>query len=229
MPKKIVTKAKTRSSAGKKQLSKQRQRTTSSTTGSLALRTPLAHGRAISAQEFELEVGRMFSVEQFASLCNAVAWCIGSKSGLAQISFTERVNVADNGIDAEWTAHFSALIKDTAIVGTGWNVFQYKKRDITAQDRRRTLATLVNNLKGALKDVADREGKYPDRYVLFTNVHLEKADRQRLMKSINQLKSKARNCRVIVFGAAELSAFINDLSHLRSSYFATSEFATWSS
>lgn len=65
---------------------------------------PIPHGRAISGQEFELEVGRTFSVEQFASLCNAIAWYIGRQSGIAQISFTERVNVADNGIDAEWEA-----------------------------------------------------------------------------------------------------------------------------
>ena len=229
---KPITRNKTtkrRSLATKQRSSANKQQSpTKVTTESLALRTPLSHGSAISAQELELEVGRVFTVERFAALCNAIAWGIGgSKSGLAQLSFTERVNVADNGIDAEWTSDFPDSTQDTLIAGSGWNVFQFKKRDITAQGRQRTLAALVNNLKGALKDVARREGKQPDRYVLFTNVHFTKGDKERLVKSI-RTSYKGRKCKVVVLGAAELSTLVNDLTHLRSAYFSTSDFATWS-
>lgn len=195
-------------------------------TGTLALRIPLPHGRAISAEEFEIEVGRAFSVESFVSLCNAIAWSIGSwVKGLAQLSFTERVNVADNGIDAEWTLECPLSTRPTQIVVPGWNVFQYKKRDVTAQGRQRTLTALVSNIKGALRDLEQRASKKPDRYVLCTNVHLTRADKVRLEKSI-RWKYKG-NCHVLVLGASELSAFTNDLPHLRSGYFSTSEFGAW--
>ena len=100
-------------------------------------RAPLPHGRALAAEEFELEVGRVFSVERFASLCNAIAWCVGSRNGLPQLSFTERVNVSDNGIDAEWNLELPSTTIETPIAGSGWNVFQYKKRDVSAQGRKR--------------------------------------------------------------------------------------------
>jgi len=228
VPKKKQAKKKKPATVTNKKAAKAQQTSSRINDVGLILRTPLAHGRAISAQEFELEVGRIFSVEQFASLCNAIAWCAGSKSGLVQVSFTERVNVADNGIDAEWAMPAPAA-KDTPIAGAGWNVFQYKKRDITAQDRKRTVTALVSNLNGALKDVAEREGRKPDRYVLFTNVHLIKADKERLEKSIEKGWKKTEKTKVVILGAAELSAFSNDLPHIRSGYFSTSDFATWSS
>ena len=53
--------------ATKKKVAKERQKSAKDTGGSLGLRAPLLHGRAISAQEFELEVGRVFSVEQEGS------------------------------------------------------------------------------------------------------------------------------------------------------------------
>lgn len=221
--------AKKKQPSAKKKGAKKRLRLVNSTGGSLGLRTPLPHGRAISAQEFEIEVGRIFSVEQFASLCNAIAWCVGSKAGLVQVSFTERVNVADNGIDAEWTLELPiANVKETSIAGPGWNVFQYKKRDITAQDRKSTVTELVSNLKGALKYVTEKENRQPDRYVLFTNVHLTKSDKQRLVKSIKKDSKQPEQTTVVVLGAAELAASCNDLPHIRSGYFSTSDFATWS-
>ena len=111
-------------------------------------------------------------------------------------------------------------------MGPGWNVFQYKKRDVTAQGRQPTLTALVSNIKGALRDLQQREGKQPNRYVLCTNVHLTNADKRRLEKSICE-KYKGKRCHILVLGASELSAFTNDLPHLRSGYFSTSQFSAW--
>lgn len=189
----------------------------------------LPHGKSILAHEFELEVGRVFSVEQFTSLCNAIAWCIGQTSGLAQLSFTERVNVADNSIDADWAVEVPVDDRyKTPIIGPGWNVFQYKKRDVTAQGRKRTITELAANLRGALRQILDEKHLQPKRYILFTNVHLIKKDREYLKATIKKDCFTTKSVKVLIFGAAELAAFTNDLPHLRSAYFATNDFSTWS-
>src|SRR5262245_49469401 len=123
-------------------------------------RTPLVHGRAITAEEVERIVGREFSPRQFASLCNALAWGAADRHCTSLPSFTERVNAKDGGIDAEWDCE-SAEGADTAagLMGPGWNIFQYKQREALSQDRARTVRSLASGLQGALVDVARRAGK----------------------------------------------------------------------
>ena len=68
---------------------------------------PLIHGQRILANEVEQETSK-FSPKEFASLCNAIIWGISNKQCLSLPSFTERTNVKDGGIDAEWINEFSS-------------------------------------------------------------------------------------------------------------------------
>jgi hypothetical protein len=77
---------------------------------------PLLHGTEISADEIETEIAR-WSAERFVRLCNAVAWASSGLKGWRQTIpvFTERVHVADNGIDAEWKRILTAGEAPTAL------------------------------------------------------------------------------------------------------------------
>jgi hypothetical protein len=61
----------------------------------------LVHGQNISAQDIEQEVSRWDAV-LCARLGNAVAWASTWQDTPTTPAFTERVNVTDNGIDAQW-------------------------------------------------------------------------------------------------------------------------------
>ena len=58
----------------------------------------LVHGQNISAQDIEHELSRWDAV-LFARLGNAVAWANTWEHTPTIPAFTERVNVADNGVD----------------------------------------------------------------------------------------------------------------------------------
>ena len=99
---------------------------------------PLLHGIEISADEVEAEIAR-WSAERFAQLCNAVAWASPNVTGWRQTIpvFTERVHVADNGIDAEWQRVLTAAEAPTPpeqLLRPGLNVFQYKKHRQQARE-----------------------------------------------------------------------------------------------
>jgi len=50
-------------------------------------------------------------------------------------SFTERVKAKDYGIDAEWDVEHVGDGHDHRLLGSGWNVYQYKMRDLSNHDR----------------------------------------------------------------------------------------------
>ena len=77
-----------------------------------------------------------------------------------------------------------------------------------------------------MQEVVDRTGKYPDHYSLFTNIHLIHEDKEGLEASIRNGFERERI--VTVNGAAELAVAVNDLPHIRSAFFSTTQFATWS-
>ena len=197
----------------------------------------LIHGKAIGAEEVERIVSRQFSPEQFASLCNAITWASSGQQCLSLPSFTERVNVADGGIDAELAVELSPDIPVVSpLIGGGWTVFQYKKRDITARDRDNTFSGLKGSVKHAVKEIWERTTRRPNRYVLFTNLdltHLTKADnagnpqKGELKASILDGYDQPESVHVEIVGAAELAALLNNHPHLRSTYFSTSQFETW--
>ena len=133
----------------------------------------LIHGKAITSEQVESIVSREFTPQHFASLCNAIVWASSAHRCSSLPSFTERVNVTDGGIDAEWQTEIPDDHNHSSpLLGPGWNVYQFKQRDIFAQGRDKTFSSLKAGLGGAVKDLHERTGRRPDRYVLFTNLDL---------------------------------------------------------
>jgi hypothetical protein len=187
---------------------------------------PLVHGQNISAQEIEREVSRWDAV-LFARLGNAIAWATAWQDTPTVPAFTERVNVADNGVDAQWTGMIE--LGDAAqpsLLRTGSNVFQYKKREVTEQSRVRIVTGLVTELRGAAADVELRTGQQLRSYVLFTNVDLTIEQHDTLRATILDGITDG-HVSVSVVGAADLAAMLNQLAYLRSAFFATGAFRTW--
>ncbi len=194
---------------------------------------PLLHGTEISADEIEAEIAR-WSAERFARLCNAVAWASPGLKGWRQTIpvFTERVHVADNGIDAEWERVLTPGEAPTALeplLQPGLNVFQYKKRGAGPGNRADIVARLVAEVRGAVVDVKTRTGKTLASYVLWTNVDLSVDQHERLRASILDGHPADKPVPIVanVVGAAEFAAIINDLPHLRSAFFVTDAFQDW--
>lgn len=197
----------------------------------------LIHGRPVTSQQIEEIVSQSFTPQDFASLCNAIAWASARRRCSSLPSFTERVNTKDGGVDAEWETelpHNSDY--SSPLLGPGWNVFQYRKRDIFAGGRDKTFSSLKAGLKGAVKNLYKRTDRRPDRYVLFANLdltHLTKAEnaakpqKRELKESILDGYDQPGNVHVEIVGAAELSTFLNDLPHLRSAFFTPTRFSTW--
>ncbi|HVO63199.1 MAG TPA: hypothetical protein VMT53_19885 [Terriglobales bacterium] len=185
----------------------------------------LVHGREITAEQVELIVGRQFSVQRFASMCNAITWVLSRPAGLTQVAFTERVFVADNGVDAELVFQVLAYPPPPgSLLVEGDCVLQYKQRDVTARDRNRIVADLRRDLTGAAREVGERTGRARNQYLLFTNVSLTIGEKNDLEGAIRE---GSHDVRVQAFGAADIAAMLNNLPHLRSAYFSTARFATW--
>jgi hypothetical protein len=145
---------------------------------------------------------------------------------ITQVFFSERVYVADNGIDAELIIDMPAFAPPNgAMLVPGRVVLQYKQRDVTARERNRLIGELEHNLDRAAHTVRRRTGVPVDQYLLFTNIDLTRAENQRLSDAIGV---DANDINVRVYGASELAPMLNNLPHLRSAYFVTTHFASWS-
>ena len=106
-------------------------------------------------------------------------------------------------------------------------MFQYKKRDLIAQDRRRIISNLKSSLTGAVSDIVKKTKRHPDRYVLFINVDLKGSDKVALQESILKEYSDQSKVHVHIVGAGELVALLNNHPHLRAAYFTEGLFKTW--
>ncbi len=187
-------------------------------------------GQPLNGRELE-QFTSPWSPERFASMCDALAWAASGRECLSLLQSTTRVNAKDGGIDAEWSVEIQddGRAVPTPILGPGWNVFQYKKRDIIAQDRRRVISSLKSSLRGAASDLVkkDKGGRYPNRYVLFVNVDLKGSDRLAIKKKILEGYPEASNLHVEIVGATEFAYLLNNYPHLRAAYFTPSSFKTW--
>lgn len=196
----------------------------------------LTHGKSISAEDIESIISRKFSPEKFASLCNALIWASSGKKCTSLPSFTERVNVKDGGIDAEWDVELEDNNYILPFLDSGWNIFQYKQRDVFANGREQVFSGLKAGLKGAVRDLYDRTGKRPHKYVLFTNLDLThqtnakkgaEAQKGEIKKKILEDYNCPDTVSVEIVDAAGIASLLNDLPHLRSGFFSTDSFATW--
>ena len=185
----------------------------------------LPHGREISSSQVELIVGREFAIKRFVSLCNSLVWATSKSQQLAQTSFTERVFVKDSGIDAEWTIDLPGELHQGALIRQGWNVFQYKQRDVTGSDRQQIVASLRRDLRGAAQEVSTRTGNRPDHYSLFTNIDLTHEEKEQLAAAVRE--GFEHPLQVTIRGATEVAIALNDSPHLRSAFFSTDRFSTW--
>jgi hypothetical protein len=189
---------------------------------------PLLVGQHISPEELERTTST-WPPERFAALCNTVIWAASGRAFQELPSFTTRVNVKDGGIDAEWTIEIPDDHGNTPtpILRPGWNVFQYKKRDVLADKRQPIITRLRSSLVGALKEIEENFGRKPERYVLFVNIHLTPGETTSLKKSIQQNDGEDLATHIQVVGAAELAALLNDHPHLRAAFFTPLAFQTW--
>jgi hypothetical protein len=185
-------------------------------------------GQPIDARELEQGTSP-WSPDRFASMCNDLVWTVSGRHFSTLPNFTERVNAADGGIDAEWQIEVAESDRGlpTPIVGPGWNVFQFKKRDLIAQDRKRIIANVKSSLKGSLINLRRLGQRTPDRYILFLNVDLKHDQTLALKNAILEGFDHASKVHVEVIGAAEIAAFLNTQPHLRAAYFAPLAFKTW--
>ena len=120
----------------------------------------LVHGTAITAEEVERIVGRQFTPQSFASLSNAIVWGTAGQTCAELPSFTERVNVKDQGIDGEWEIDLLAYyLQKSPLLASGWRVFQYKQCDIFTQGREKVFAQLVSGVKGAVRLLYQETGR----------------------------------------------------------------------
>lgn len=185
-------------------------------------------GQPISPEELE-QTTSTWSPERFAALCNTVIWAASGRAFQEFPAFTTRVNVKDGGIDAVWRIEIPEDNRHipTPILGPGWNVFQYKKRDVLARKRQPIITCLRSSLVGALEEIEKNFGRKPNRYVLFVNIHLTPNQKAPLKKSIGANDDKDSTTHVEIIGAAELAALLNDHPHLRASFFTPMAFQTW--
>ena len=197
----------------------------------------LTHGSDITSEEIERIVSREFTPTRFASLCNSLVFALSGQTPPGLPSFTERINVKDGGIDAEWNVEFpSEMQSNSPLIQKGWNVYQYKQRDIFARGREDTFDKLKSGLKNAVKELYDRTKKRPAQFVLFTNLdltHFTKAEgganpqKAELKDAILEGYDQAEKVEVQIVSTAELSAFLNNVPHIRSAFFADTEFCSW--
>ena len=203
----------------------------------------LIHGKKIEAPDIEELIGAHFrDLGEFVNLCNSVAWAQRGSTASSIPSFTERYEVAEGGIDAEWNAFEvpAASPLGSPLLVKGWNVFQYKQRNILAKGRKECFTSLKGDVNEAVKKIHNRTRKRPQGFVLFTNLDLthdtqaERKDGRKLQAWKKELRKallkdydKPRNVKVKIVGAAELAGMLNSLPHLRSAYFCRSDFISW--
>ncbi len=188
----------------------------------------LVHGQEIGSRELEAAIGGpAWDAGRFARLCNAIIWTEAGQERSSSLSLTERVFVRDNGIDAELEIEVSQSEFDRSrFLVRGWNILQYKKRE-GGNDRANAISGIRNTERSAIKKIFEKTGRRPNSYVLLLNLDLVHEDKRLLRESIVDGYDQRDGVKVEVLGAGELAAALNNLPHLRSAFFATTDFQTW--
>jgi hypothetical protein len=186
---------------------------------------PQFHERAVTSEDVERLTGRDFGSAGFASMCNAIVWASAKKRPTSLPSFTERVNVRDKGIDAEWGIELPEDESASPLLGPGFNVFQYKQRDVAALGREALVSRLKSDLNGAVEELFRKAKRRPDRYVLFTNLDLTHDQKRELKEKMLEGYDRPEDVAVEVAGAAEMATFLTDMPHLRYAYLGTPSFS----
>ncbi|MBI2840138.1 MAG: hypothetical protein HYX75_17620 [Acidobacteria bacterium] len=188
----------------------------------------LVIGEPIDGRTLEKETST-WTGDRFANFCDGLVWAEASRLRSDVPSFNALVNAPDGGVDAEVFYDLAGEIEDdrSPLIGPGRNVIQYKKRDAIASDRRRIVAGLKRQLKGALASIEAMHNRTPTRYVLCANVNLGPKVKSALRQAICEGSPHADSIAVAILGAPELAQFLNDNPHLRAAYFGQVDFRTW--
>lgn len=166
-------------------------------------------------------------------MCDALVWLSSNRRISGVPVFTSRVNVADGGVDAEWSVGVpDENVLPSPMIQPGWNVFQYKQRDTGVRDKGEIISRLQSkdNLGGALVKLVKEHEKTPSNYVLFVNIDLDPGKRnfrQLLKEAILNGYFDPDAVRIEIAGAAEIASMLNNFPHLRAAYFSPLSFKTW--
>jgi len=183
-------------------------------------------GEVVTASDVERLTSEQ-GEKAFVRLCaTLVASAIGEAVGdFAVPNWTERINVADRGVDAEYTAPVT-MLEAGGLVGPGRNVYQVKWRRLGTRPARPVVRELQRTVTGALKDLLSRDGNLPDRYILLVNVDLSRADRATLSQALRKDCPEFNDRPLIIWGAAEIAAALNSHPHIRHAFFSEGVFST---
>jgi len=163
---------------------------------------------------------------RFVSLCNALIWAYAAGTGTSiEPTFAEREKAKDLGVDSELLVTAGSELKVGPLLVPGWNVFQYKRRDVVS-GRSKAVQQLKRELKGQVAEVARRASRWPSCYTLFTNLHLSRTQSLALRQAILEGPPSEPSC-IKVCGAAEIGAMLADLPHVRAAFFGLPRFETW--
>lgn len=105
---------------------------------------PFRIGQAITGPDFERET-RQWPVERFTALCDSIMGVMSCWNG--RPSFTSRINVPDDGVDAALEIRPDEILAPVPFIVPGWNVFQYKKRDVLVRGNKVIVAELFKEDK----------------------------------------------------------------------------------
>ena len=191
-------------------------------------------GNEITSKSLELDM-LLFNAEKLVSLCNTVIWDErDSNSPLP--SLTENINRKDGGIDAEWESYSGSSSKETTLYKDGWNVYQFKLRDLTKEGKKKIFSEIKSDLKGEAQKLYERTGKEVSNYVLFVNLDLShqteadgaaEAHIQSLREAIREGYKGKKEVNIEVVGTGEFAAFLNVNPHVRTAYFGSEVFKSW--
>jgi len=183
-------------------------------------------GEVVTASDVERLTSEQ-GEKAFVRLCaTLVASAIGEAVGdFAVPNWTERINVADRGVDAEYTAPVT-MLEAGGLVGPGRNVYQVKWRRLGTRPARPVVRELQRTVTGALKDLLSRDGNLPDRYILLVNVDLSRADRVTLSQALRKDCPDFNDRTLVIWGAAEIAAALNNHPHTRHAFFSEGVFCT---
>lgn len=185
-------------------------------------------GQAIDGREME-RAANAWSGERFASFCDSLVWTVSRCRRRGLPSFTFNTNAPDGGVDAEYFDELPEAPEGQAdiLIGAGWNVFQYKKRDVVASGRKKVVNSLKSQLKGVLTSIEKTHSRRVSRYILCVNVNLEHKEKMDLREAIMEGFPRADQVVVAVLGAQDLAQLLNDNPHLLAAYFHPLDFRTW--
>jgi hypothetical protein len=182
-------------------------------------------GRPVTADDVQL-LAQRDGPKGFVRLCAAVIGAALSEAGKpVTAELTERIHLPDGGVDARVSLP-SSVPETRGLIGPGTSVFQFKTVEAGFQPRQSVLDSFLRKLRGALPAVNKELGRFPDRYVVVTNFDLDGRGRRRVENALRADAPGFQDRPIVIWGAAELAAFLTLRPHLRHAFLGEEELST---